>query len=373
MQEQAGPVVRGFDPDDFANASTIALWLESQPDNEKHECVHDSCKQSLYTTGLTEYRIAQGVFGKLLQNAAQPRKSSSQACVKLCGFVQLCTKSSHNGIRQWAFTQDTSMRLFDFYIEWNEHDQHRSMRLVLDVLTTAFTRNSDPEVGKAIKTTILDTLVSIITRQSTRPLVKSSLHCVVHFLSKQAVTLDDLAATYRRVSPEVRDLPPLVLWKSLVSVMFSWMELHYVCPIAGKFIVNVFTGLTNMAADGGHPELDGFGARTWQEWIQDGLRSDMHRLESVKTYVLTPLFSADRRSALEFLKIYNERSLETEDALSGDWALLRLAILEVGKKSGLVDEPGMLTSPPGCSLANSVMRRPCYANSERGIHCPSPE
>jgi len=232
------------------------------------------------------------------------------------------------------------MRLFEFYIEWNEHDQHRSMRLVLDVLTTTFSRNPDPEVGMAIKTAVMDTLVSIITRQSTRPLVKSSLHCVVHVLSKQAVTLDDLAVTYRKVNPEVRDLPALALWKSLVSAMFSWMELHYVCPIAGKFIVNVFTGLTAMAAEGGHSGIEGFGPRTWQEWIQDGLRSHMHRLDSVKTYVLAPLFSADRRSSLEFLKIYNEQSLETKDALSGDWALLRLAVLEVGKKSGLVDEPG---------------------------------
>lgn len=285
------------------------------------------------------------MFTKLLQNAAQPRKSSSQACVKLCGFVQLCAKSNHDGIRRWAFTRDTSMRLFDFYIEWNEHDQHRSMRLVLDVLTTTFSRNADPEVGRAIMTTILDTLVSIITRRSTRPLVKSSLHCVVHFLSKQAVTLDDLATTYRRVDPEVRDVATLALWASLVSVMFSWMDLHYVCPIAGKFIVNIFTGLTNLCASGSWPDLDSFGARTWQQWIQDGLRSDMRRLESVKTYVLTPLFSADRRSSLEFLKIYNEQSLETKDALSGDWALLRLAILEVGKKAGLVDEPGMFTYP----------------------------
>lgn len=248
------------------------------------------------------------------------------------------------------------MRLFDFYVEWNEHDQHRSMRLVLDVLTTTFSRNADPEAGEAIKTTILDTLVSIITRQSTRPLVKSSLHCVVHFLSKQAVTLDDVAITYRRVNPDVRALAPLALWRSLVSTMFSWMELHYVCPIAGKFIVNVFTGLTNMAADGRHPELDGFGAQTWQEWIQDGLRTHMHRLESVKTYVLVPLFSADRRSSLDFLRIYNEQSLETNDALSGDWALFRLAILEVGKKSGLVDEPGTYVHYPlKCALADLVM------------------
>ena len=244
------------------------------------------------------------------------------------------------------------MRLFDFYIEWNEHDQHRSMRLVLDVLTTAFSRNVDPEVGGAIKTTILDTLVSIITRQSTRPLVKSSLHCVVHFLSKQAATLDDLAATYRRVKPEVEELPLLDLWQSLVSIMFSWMELHYVCPIAGKFIVNVLTGLTAMAADGCHPGLEDFGAKTWQQWIQAGLSADMERLETVKTYVLTPLFVADRRSSLEFLKIYNEESLETKDALSGDWALLRLAILEVGKKSGLVDEPGMSTRLLQRAIAN---------------------
>jgi len=32
-------VMENFDPDDFANASTIACWLESQPDNEKQQCV----------------------------------------------------------------------------------------------------------------------------------------------------------------------------------------------------------------------------------------------------------------------------------------------------------------------------------------------
>jgi hypothetical protein len=78
----------------------------------------------------------------------------------------------------------------------------------------------------------------------------------------------------------------------------------------------------------------------------------MQRLESVKTYILTPLFSADRRSSLQFLKIYNEQSLEPTDVLSGDWALLRLAILEVGKKSGLVDEPGMFTCLPEWTVAN---------------------
>lgn len=231
------------------------------------------------------------------------------------------------------------MRLFDFYIEWNEHDQHRSMRLVLDVLTTTFSRNPNTEVGKAIKTTIMDTLVSIISRQSTRPLVKSSLHCVVHFLSKQAITLDDVAETYRRINPDVSKLSTIELWKSLVAVMFSWTDMHYVCPIAGKFIVNVFSGLQSMAVEGSHPELAGFGVQTWQEWIQDGLAANMNRLESMKNYVITPLFVVDRRSSLELLKIYNQQS--SDDGLLSEWALLRLSILEVGKKAGMVDEPGM--------------------------------
>jgi hypothetical protein len=230
------------------------------------------------------------------------------------------------------------MRLFDFYIEWNEHDQHRSMRLVLDVLTTTFLRNPNPEVGMRIKTTIMDTLVSIIAKQSTRPLVKSSLHCVVHFLSKHAIALDDVAATYRRVNPQVRELSTLLLWRSLVGVMFSWMDMHYVTPIAGKFIVNVFSGLQSMAQAGTHPDLDGFGAGTWQEWLQDALVSNMDRLESVKNYIITPLFTVDRRSSLELLKIYNGGRIT--DALTGKWALLHLSILEVGKKAGMVDEPG---------------------------------
>jgi hypothetical protein len=95
----------------------------------------------------------------------------------------------------------------------------------------------------------------------------------------------------------------------------------------------------------------------------------MHRLESVKNYVLTPLFTADRRMSLELLQIYNQQSPGHEDALLGDWALLRLAILDVGKKSGLVNEPGRVicSVERGHLLIEIVYREDCRS-ARRDVH-----
>ena len=40
MSASESSVVRDFEPDNFANASIIASWLESLPDDQKLQCVH---------------------------------------------------------------------------------------------------------------------------------------------------------------------------------------------------------------------------------------------------------------------------------------------------------------------------------------------
>ena len=267
--------------------------------------------------------------------------ASSKASVKLCGFVQqLCGKSDDEGLRSWAFSEVTSLALFDFYIEWNERHQHRSMKLVLDVLVAAFFHNPDSLVGSMIKASMLETLVAIISRQSVRSLIKPSLHSLVHFLGKRAIRLDDITSTYRSVKSLALGYGDLDVFRSFVGDVFSWMNLHYVCPIAGKLLVQLFQELK---LPGSQPLFDtGGGAiQLWLECIRTALDSSPDILESIKNYVLAPLFKAERSSSLEMLDSFSR--YERADAMNGELdgsTSLRLAGLEVGRKCGLVDDPG---------------------------------
>ncbi len=92
-------------------------------------------------------RLAQSLFSKLLQDASQDNDRSELnsapggSCQRLCGFVEQCLKSKYEPVRQWAFTEEVIRKLFEFYLEWYEHDPHRSMRLVLDLLVICLARN----------------------------------------------------------------------------------------------------------------------------------------------------------------------------------------------------------------------------------------
>lgn len=277
----------------------------------------------------------------MIRDVVHPRLSSTKACVKLCGFVQLCTKSTNDYLRQWGFAEDTSMRLFTLYIELNESHQHSPMKLVLDVLIATFTHNPDPEVGAAIKTGVLDSLAAVVSRQSSRSLVKSSINSLVHFLSKRAINVDDIGSAYRKIKPSPSELPDLELWRSFVGDVFSWMNLRHVCPIAGKFLVQLFQYLQELASGPSHPNLSGFGIGVWLEWVQDGLAANPDILETIKNYVFAPLFKTDGSSSLQLLEILCRQ--KPIDGMGGELdsgARLQLAGLEVGRKCGLVGEPG---------------------------------
>ncbi|KAK0736952.1 putative death-receptor fusion protein-domain-containing protein [Apiosordaria backusii] len=312
-------LISGLSPEIFENANTISKWLLSQPEE-------------------TRPQLAEGLFQKLFQDASQSRQyhGNGHACVRLCSFVQQCFKSPDQALKKWSTTKGITLELFYFYLEWYEHDPHRALRLILDVLVTASTNNPCPETGRSIKSRVLETLVQIITRKYPKQLTKSGLQCLEHLLSKRVVSLDDIASTYRQVAPSVAALPNFQLWRSFVFHLFSWMELTYVCPLAGKCIVHVFRGLDSAAA------LDptaGFDVEVWRQWLQGALIQNPDILEDIKNYVLVAIFKTDKAAALRLLHVFNKRQLSNRQEESDQGILLQLATLELGKKFGLVDEP----------------------------------
>lgn len=289
-------------------------------------------------------RSAQGLFQQLLANASQPRGSTSDACVKLCGFVQLCAKSKQDSLTSWAFSEKTSHDLFNFFIEWNEKDQHRSMRLVLDLLTLLITQNPLQEAGDNVKMDLLHTMASIIGRQSTRPLVKSCITALSHLLTKSVLSLEDVAQMYQSVRPDLAEQPAIILWQEWVAEIFRWMELTYVCPVAGKFLCILFSGLYKSSPSRGchgerTPLLD---PTTIRKWLETSLVANPGLLESIKNYFLAPLFKSDRALSIALLKELHHVQPEDTGARNDELdtaALLHLAALELGKKAAIVEEP----------------------------------
>ncbi len=297
----------------------------------------------------------------MFQEATQSRQyhANGHACVKVCSFVQQCAKSSNEEVKAWAFTEALSLKLFHFYLEWYEHDPHRALRLVLDVLVVSSTSNPTPETGKAIRDHILETLISIITRQSAQQLTKSGLQCLDHFLSKRVVDLKGIAQKYKEAEPTVADLPDLLLWKSFVFELFSWMELTYICPLAGKCLVHIFRGLKAAAPNDAAQDSKPFTLEVWRQWLQDALAQRPETLEDIKNYVLASIFKTDKESSLRLLDMFNQSQPLT--AVSHDLAdqqlLLQLAALELGKKYGLVEEPSKSASTPPRQASRRLIGR----------------
>ncbi|KAK4043957.1 putative death-receptor fusion protein-domain-containing protein [Parachaetomium inaequale] len=232
---------------------------------------------------------------KLLQEASRSRQyhGNGHACVKLCSFVQQCAKSSDEALRQWAFAETLSKKLFHFYLEWYEHDPHRALRLVLDVLVVSAASNPYPKTGKAVKDHILKTLVSIVARKYAQQLTKSGLQCLEHLLNKRVFDLTDVAVKYREVDPST-------------------------------------------AADS-----MGFTLDVWRQWLQDALSQNPEILEDIKNYVLAPMFKTERDASLRLLEMFNRSQPLTaiDRDLTDQGLLLQLATLELGKKYGMVEEP----------------------------------
>ncbi|KAK8081772.1 hypothetical protein PG996_000553, partial [Apiospora saccharicola] len=290
---------------------------------------HVVCAACSYKSG----RLARDVFKGLLDIASKPKQSSGNACAKLCGFVEQCSKSSSSELSHFAFAQKTSFDLFDFFVEWNEQDQHRAMRSVLDVLNIAITKNPDPVLGGKIKSRILTDTVEMMTLQSTRPAVKSAMTALDHFLQKKLLYLPAVLEIYRDVHRNDHNLT--VNWESFIAKIFEWMELQYVWPIAGKLLVTIFTSPWDESGNQRfHPDA-------WHKFLRQGIAVNVEYLEVVKLYVLMPIFKSDHDQAMKYLDLlFSLQTLTSEDRSDlGLDSILWLAALEAGKKVGAVGEP----------------------------------
>jgi hypothetical protein len=252
----------------------------------------------------------------------------------LCGFVENCSESASLALKRFAFAQETSMKLFNYFIEWNEQDSHRSMRLVLDYIVSAIIWNPNADSGKSIKNGILNDTISAITLQASKPSTKSSMIAIDHLIQKKVVYLSEILDVYQQLHGASSDQG--TAWDSFVSRVFAWMELQHVWTVAGKLLVTILT----------QPWYQGdkflrHSPNTWHRFILGGLKNNLELLEPVKVYVFMPLFRTDPTSTLVYLnELTALQKLTTTDNQGWDLnARLWVAMLEAGKKTGVVGEP----------------------------------
>ncbi|KAK5627756.1 hypothetical protein RRF57_003471 [Xylaria bambusicola] len=295
------------------NQKAAVVWLEQQPED-------------------AQLSLAEVVFEELLSNAAQPKQSSGSACSKLCGFVDHCSKSTSSALRSFAFTEATGVKLFNYFIDWNEQDAHRSMRLVLDYLVISIIYNPDVEISKSIKTAILRNTVLVITLQASRPSTKSSMIALDHLLQKKAVYLGEVLHTYQHLCGDIHG----ATWDSFISRVFEWMEFQNVWTVAGKLLVTILTQLWYQ-----DDESSRHHAKTWHKFILNGVKANREILESVKVYLFMPLFKADATSTLMYLNdLTSIQKITSNDSQGWDInAMIWVALLEAGKRTGVIGEP----------------------------------
>lgn len=234
--------------------------------------------------------------------------------------------------------------LFNFYIDCDESDHHRSMRLALEVVFYLLKENPDAEAVNSIKATLLTSLVSIITGKDTRPAAKSAIKTLDYFLAKNIITLDALSITYAesRSPLEAQDGggEGLDLFSSLFAEISHWLRVHTLSQATGKLMVSLYRALRRKGSTTESvmtPEI-------LLQWLLSLLENEPSLLETVKLNIFQPLFKLDRDEAVTILQtvIEHEALLSKEDLSLDVLALLQLTILETGKKVGLVEEPGKI-------------------------------
>ncbi|KAH7348481.1 HEAT repeat protein-like protein [Rhexocercosporidium sp. MPI-PUGE-AT-0058] len=329
----------------------VMKWLESQPSD-------------------TQPSLTQEIFDDYLAKAAQPRHVSGNACIKLCYYIEQCMKSTSPPIRDTIFADKPCLDLFNFYIEWNEKNQARSMRQVIELISTMIAKNPSKGTTVAIKKAIVDKDMLILTHQAAQPLVKPAFKSLESLMGKGTIHAKDLLDAYQKkpsleqngetmfsdegqpgldaamnASPELSGgniqaglAPEKSSWDSFFSNMFDWMTYADISPAAGKFLVTVFRDLrtASVASDSSASNTS-----SWQRWIRRGLGENPEALENVKNYLFPPLFKLDRAGSLSFLDDLSKQGT-TGDAQSHEidtQSLLQLSAMETGKKAGLVEEP----------------------------------
>lgn len=233
------------------------------------------------------------------------------------------------------------------------------MRLVLDLLSTIIIQTPDAQARETLKAEFLTTLVAIIARKSMRPLVKSCMSTLTLFMTKSVLTLKDIEVQYKKTRLELDEEPAIILWQHWCAEIFRWMELHYICPVAGKFLVTIFSELHSSSKNSSRDDIVEFNVVILRQWLESALAANPDILESVKNYVLAPLFKSDRELSVALLEeLNNNRKDDSRDSMNTDTAaLLHLAALEVGKKSSIVDDPSKYgtTQDTGEPLAHDFL------------------
>ena len=216
------------------------------------------------------------------------------------------------------------------------------MRSVVEILSSLISLDPEGWISYSIKEQILQRIVEILAHRAAQPLVKPAFKALECFLSKAAVSPQDLLRVYKpRVPSQVCSSSECIHgWDDFISQVFDWMALADISPAAGKLIVTLFVQLRK--SSGASENLTACSLLSWQRWIGKGLEDNPDALENVKNHVFSPLFKIDRIGSLAFLKELNQRKdIATETVKDLDaHSLLQLAAMEVGKKAGLVEEPG---------------------------------
>lgn len=273
--------------------------------------------------------------------------------MRLCGLVEQASKSGSQVLRDWAFSYDVALKLFNFYIDWNEYDHHRSMRLVLDLIAVLLRKNPDQHAAAGTKDALLGDLVSVVSGRSMKPVAKSAIKTLDHFLGKSVFALDDIRVSYESCSVDLDGREPIEVWGLFIGDLFDWMRLHFVCPAAGKLVVTLY----RMLRQGRGPTDQIPSIDLWYQWLLVFVTREPSLVERIKNYVFLPLFKIDRKEALLFLqKMNKDQPVSAAEKLHVDIpALIQLAALETGKRVGLVEEPDLDTNGHAESDGTSIV------------------
>ncbi|KAK2070621.1 hypothetical protein P8C59_005100 [Phyllachora maydis] len=240
--------------------------------------------------------LTQAITKELLRNASESTEFSGHSCVPLCGFLQHYMKSQHRTSREWMFNKALALDLYKFYVE--------------------------------------------------------GLQSLNVFLTKKLVGIDDLAQAFREVEPSAGSAGEVDSWRALIARLFSWMAFSNLCPITGKVIIQLYSEMAKVAKTvQPGTTCDVFSVVHFKGWLLDASVEHPDILEDIRHYVLTPLFKSDKTSALELLCLFNSRLESLASAGPGlDTALLlQLAVLQTGKKTGLVSDPDEIASEQSSS------------------------
>lgn len=219
------------------------------------------------------------------------------------------------------------------------------MRQVLDLTAILISSNPDKSKAIVIKEAILKRIATAISHRASQSFVKPAFKSLEVFLGKKSFTSVEILNSYAAmVSGEystfsdIHSTPEAGDFDALVSAAFDWMSPPDVSPAAGKFLVTLFLDLQKSYATSEKLRH----ASLWQSWILRGLLDYPDSLENIKNHLFLPLFKLDRNASIEFLRELTKQA-DFSSGVTGDLsenATLLLAAIEMGKKSGLVEDAG---------------------------------